>query len=102
MSKPREIFLYLDSAVEYKDFGPMKVKELGDRQIHLIEYSAYQALERKLEVAKRALEFYTEEVNISIQIKDNGRFYMEECNDISSDCSFGATARQALAEIKGE
>lgn len=61
----------------------------------------YQALERKLEVAKRALEFYREEVNISIQIKDNGQFYMEECNDISSDCSFGATARQALAEIKG-
>jgi hypothetical protein len=60
-----------------------------------------EELKQKLVVAKRALDFYLEEVNVTIEIKDNGQFYIEECNDISSDCSYGATARKALKEIGG-
>lgn len=72
-----------------------------DREIARKSYQAGAAeVMKQVKNLLWALEFYTEEVNVAIQIKDNGAFYIEECNDISSDCSYGATARKALAEWK--
>lgn len=53
--KPRDIWLFMDSAVEYKHFGPQRVKQLGDRQIHLIEKTAYDKLKAKADNLYAAL-----------------------------------------------
>lgn len=48
MGKAREYWLFLDSAVEFKHFGPQRVESLGDRQIHLIETTALDELQKYL------------------------------------------------------
>lgn len=52
MSKPREWTLTSENLV-HKVMGP---SYSSNEEIRVIEYSAYQALERKLSVAKDALE----------------------------------------------
>ena len=58
MSKHRDIWLFLDSAVEYKHFGPQRVEQLGDRQIHLIEKQSYLDLQARAEKLVDALELH--------------------------------------------
>ena len=51
----------------------------------------------------KALRFYAKPGAISATVEDYGQScHLEENNDISSDCSVGAKARQTLKELEIE
>lgn len=72
MDKPKEFWIAPEIQKPISDFIPMYRKAYDDKgdngqEIHVIEYSAYEQLQKRFEEAKKILEFYAEGV-----IGDNG------------------------------
>ena len=85
-------------------FGCAYWKQIPDKieDVHVIEYSAYEELERKLGIAREALEFYANRETWRARVEHRALlcdFLMPEWGVIAQD-SNGETARKALKEIE--
>lgn len=105
---PREFWIIHGQSVPYACDDTVHTQPLRDSfEVHVIEYSAYEQLKSKLEIAKKALEFYADDFAwLYNEIKKS------DCEEIKAHYvnkrpipkglffeAGGKTARQALKEI---
>ena len=94
MSKPREFWIWDNGEMPCHAFTEEDMDETLplNKLVHVIEYSAYAALEEKLRVAVEALEFYITQGEFRPYRVSSSDFIVHD---------YGYTARVALTKFHG-
>lgn len=97
-------FWATDDGFIYNDKEAIKYNVDKEDALHVIEYSAYQELEKQIEIYKKALDFYAAFTNWfgEVKFKGNNNFpnmNKDDWEQFNNHTIAGKRARQALKEV---